>query len=270
MSPASVEQTNSALRRLSRWFERAGCVPEAPAELTRELLEHFMADLRASGTGEVRKRSILVYLKVFFDDLRTHGWEPELPTSAVDHRGELPRTPRPVPRYIDEFVMGQIESEQNLARLPDQATRTLVILLIETGLRSVDALRLRFDPITTDQAGAPHLVFYNHKLSREAVIPISQRLLAEIRTQQTELHARFPEGDLPHLFPRPWRNVGGRQPLGPTTLRRNIRRWLETCDVRDAQGRPVKVTPHQFRHTLGTRLVNNPGAARHRPASARP
>jgi integrase len=257
MSPASVEQTNSALRRLCGWWERAGCVPETPAELTRELLERFMAELRASDTGEARKRSILAYLKVFFDDLRTHGWEAGLPSSAVYHRGELTRTPRAVPRYIDEFVMGQIESEENLARIPDQATRTLVILLIETGLRAVDALRLRSDPITCDQASAPYLAFYNHKLSREAVIPISQRLVAEIRAQQAEVRARWPHGDLPHLFPRPWSNADGRKPLEQTTLRRNIARWLTACDVRDAQGRPVRVTPHQFRHTLGTRLVNN-------------
>lgn len=111
----------------------ANAMPETPAELTRELLERFMADLRASATGEVRKRSILVDLKIFLDDLRRHGWQAELPTSSVYHRGELPRALRPVPRYIDEFVMGQIEAQENLARLPDQATRTLVILLIETG-----------------------------------------------------------------------------------------------------------------------------------------
>jgi hypothetical protein len=38
-----------------------------------------------------------------------------------------------------------------------------------------------------------------------------------------------------------------RQVLGP---------WLERCDIRDAHGRPVHLTPHQWRHTLGTRLIN--------------
>lgn len=257
MSPATVERSNGALRRLSRWFEQTSTLPQAPAQLTRELLERFMADLRTSDTGEARKRSILVDLKIFLDDVRRHGWEAELPATAVYHRGELPRTPRPLPRYVDEFVMGQIEAQENLARLPDQATRTLVIMLIETGLRSVDALRLPLDPVTRDQAGAPYLTFYNHKLSREAVIPISERLLLAIRHQQAELNARFPGGRLPHLFPRPWRNAEGLEPLGATTLTRRITRWLLLCEVRDAQGRPVRVTPHQFRHTLGTRLVNN-------------
>jgi hypothetical protein len=40
------------------------------------------------------------------------------------------------------------------------------------------------------------------------------------------------------------------------TYRRALRRWLERCDVRDEHGQPVNITPHRFRHTLGTRLIN--------------
>jgi hypothetical protein len=160
-----------------------------------------------------------------------------------------------LPRYIDEFVMAQIEAEENLARLPDQTSRTLVRMLIETGLRSVDAMRLPLDPVTTDQTGAPYLRFRNHKLSREAVIPISQRLLAEIHAQQRDVRARFPNG--PWLFPRPWQNTGGQHPLGLSTLNRRRRLWLQACEIRDRHGRLVRVTSHQFRHTLATRLVNN-------------
>jgi integrase len=87
--------------------------------------------------------------------------------------------------------MGQIDNDDNLTRLQDQTMRTFVVLLIETGLRSVDARHLPFDPVTTDQAGAPYLRFRNHKLSREAVIPISQRLLSQIRAQQADLRDRY-------------------------------------------------------------------------------
>ncbi|MCA1699513.1 MAG: site-specific integrase [Actinobacteria bacterium] len=256
-SPLSVCHTTASLRKFCRWLERAEAVPKRPSDLTRELLERFLAEVRTDPeVGLARKRSLVVDLKVFLDDVRMHRWEPELPISAVYHRGELPRQPQPLPRFIDEFVMGQIESERNLARLPDQTTRTLILLLIETGLRSVDALRLPFEPVTTDQAGAPYLMFRNHKLSREAVVPMSDRVLGEIRAQQAELGERFAQPP-PVLFPRPCRNVDGRYPLELTTLNRRIRSWLEACDVRDAQGGSVRITSHQFRHTLGTRLVNH-------------
>jgi integrase len=42
-----------------------------------------------------------------------------------------------------------------------------------------------------------------------------------------------------------------------STLNRRLRLWLRACDIRDRHGRAVRVTSHQFRHTLATRLVNN-------------
>lgn len=152
--------------------------------------------------------------------------------------------------------MGQIESEANLARLPDETTRTAIVLLIETGLRSVDARELRFDPITVDEAGAPYLRFVNHKLSREAIIPISERLLAQIRRQQRHLRDRYGAAS-PLLLPAPRANPDGARPLSAAALSRRLDRWMALCEIRDAAGRPAQVTPHQFRHTLGTRLINN-------------
>jgi integrase len=248
----------SALRRFVRWANAAGVLPAAPGALTREMLEQFLADLRrAPGIGEAQRRSVVIDLKVFLDDVRMLHWEPGLPVTAVYHRGELPKAPAAMPRYIDEFVMSQIETGQALDRLPDQTTRTLVRLLMETGLRSVDALRLPFDPVSSDVAGAPYLRFYNHKLSRDAIIPISDRVLDAIRCQQQWLRERWPTGGPPCLFPRPWRNADGIYPLGGSTLNQRLRRWLADLDVRDAQGAPVKITSHQFRHTLGTRMINN-------------
>jgi integrase len=257
-SPLSIAHTTSSIQRLCRWLEHSDGLPERPSGLTRELLERFLAHVRACpDTGETRKRTIIVDLKVFLDDVRVHGWQPGLPVSAVYHRAEIPKTPRVLPRYIDEFVMAQLEADESFDRLPDQTTRTLVRLLIVTGLRSVDALRLPLDPVTTDRARAPYLRFRNHKLSREAVIPISQRLLGEIHAQQREVWARFPAGPWPWLFPRPWQNAGGQHPLGLSTLNRRLRTWLKACDLRDRDGRPVRVTSHQLRHTLATRLVND-------------
>ena len=46
---------------------------------------------------------------------------------ATYFKGEIPRcSTRRLPRFVDEFVMGRIESEANLARLPDLATVTAI------------------------------------------------------------------------------------------------------------------------------------------------
>jgi len=115
--------------------------------------------------------------------------------------------------------MGQIEHPDNLARLPDLTTQTAIVILIETGLRSIDALRLRFDPITVDAAGAPYLIYTNHKLAREAVIPISQHLLEQIRRQQADVARRYTSEQRHHLLPRLRANPDGTLPYSCDTLR---------------------------------------------------
>lgn len=58
------------------------------------------------------------------------------------------------------------------------------------------------------------------------------------------------------LFPRSLKNTDGHEPTDNNVYRTAMHQWLKACDVRDEHGRLVKVTPHQFRHTLGTRLIN--------------
>ncbi|MCA1698654.1 MAG: tyrosine-type recombinase/integrase [Actinobacteria bacterium] len=87
-------------------------------------------------------------------------------------------------------------------------------------------------------------------------MPISQRLLTQIRRQQHDVRERY--GPAPALLlPAPRANPDGSRPMSATVLSRRLDRWMTCCDIRDAAGHPARVTPHQFRHTVGTRLINN-------------
>jgi hypothetical protein len=77
-------------------------------------------------------------------------------------------------------------------------------------------------------------------------------MLGEQRERNTE---RWPAGT-PGLFPRPTKNVDGTCPVASSTYRLALYRWLARCDIRDEHARPVHLTPHQWRHSLGTRLIN--------------
>jgi integrase len=103
---------------------------------------------------------------------------------------------------------------------------------------------------------APYLRFYNHKAAKDAVIPLSQRVVEQIRRQQRDLGDRF-AAPPPFLHPGIRKNPDGKNALTWSTLNRRLQRWLTDCDIRDAADRPVKVTAHQFRHTVGTRMINN-------------
>lgn len=255
-SPASVAVATSSLRRFTSWLADRDALPATASSITRELLEDYRTHVHTLPVSAVRRSGLLTDLKVFLDDVRLHDWAPGLPANATYYRGEIPRAEKTLPRFVDEFVMGQLQGEEALERLPDLTTRTAVVILIETGLRSVDCLRLPLDPITTDEAGAPYLRFFNHKASKEAVIPISDRVLEQVSRQQADLGDRFATAPR-FLLPAIRKNPDGQRALSWSTLNRRLARWLSDGDVRDAASQPVKITAHQFRHTFGTRMINN-------------
>jgi integrase len=123
---------------------------------------------------------------------------------------------------------------------------------MNTGLRVGDASRLRVDCLVHDGQGAPYLRYTNHKMRRDAFVPVDTELAEAITAQQHAVLTEFAEAV--YLLPRPTRNPDGKLPFSTATFRGELREWLQACNIRDELGRPVHVTPHQWRHTYGTRL----------------
>lgn len=255
-TPSTVAGMAAHFRVFSDFLAGRGEPLSAPGDLTRELLQDYRAHVGGLGHSRAHEHTLISAMKVLLDEVRANGWEPRLPPTAAYYKGEVPRQAESLPRFVDEHVMRQIEAPENIARLPDLTTRTAVGLLIRTGLRTVDATRLPFDPVVMDAAGAPVLLYYNHKLKRDAALPIDDIVLALIRSQQDALTARYPDGT-PWLLPSGRANAAGREALPGGTLRHQMSKWLAEGEVRDAHGQHVRVTAHQFRHTLATRMINN-------------
>lgn len=189
-------------------------------------------------------------LNNFLHAIRQHRWDATLPAGALIFADDYPKRITSAPRALAEAVMAQVEQPDNLERWDNPAFRLVTLILIRCGLRVSDALRLRIDCVVTDAEGAPYLRYVNHKMKREALIPIDEEIREEITERRRE------GGTGPWLFPRPTKNPDGRFPSAATTYRAALYRWLQCCDIRDEHGMPVHLTPHQWRHTLGTRLIN--------------
>jgi len=129
------------------------------------------------------------------------------------------------------------------------------MILTSCGLRISSALTLAYDPVARDADGAPYLRYVNTKMKREALVPIDEELVGQIREQQQRVLHRWPSG-VPVLFPRPKANIRGTHTIEGQAYREGLRLWLQHCDIRDEHGHPVRIKPHQWRHTLGTRLIN--------------
>jgi integrase len=248
---ATVSAGILAFKRFSGFL--ASCQPPVrrPEEIDRNLIEAYLAWLAPLRLSDSTKTLSRVFLRAFLEENRRYRWLEAIPAGAVVYHDELSAKRSSLPRFIPEFVMSQLESETNLARLRPNY-RHLVVLMAETGLRAGDACSLVFDPLVTDSSGWPCLRFKSWKMRAEQLVPLSVKAIDAVRAQQLHVEQSFPEGSS-WLFPaRSDASLCQRY----DTFRLAFANWQARITLHDEAGRPVHVTPHQLRHTLGTRLVN--------------
>lgn len=242
----------TAMRRFSLFL--AECTPPAvaPGQITRPLIERYLAWVAARPLADASKNVARVYVRAFLNDNKRYGWAPAIPSDAVIYLDELSSHKRPLPRFLPESVMAQLESDASLARLA-LPYRHLVVVITETGLRAGDACTLASDTLITDSAGWPCLRVQVSKMRAEHLVPLSARAADAVRAQQAALARDLPEGT-PWLFP----SAGSpRLPVAYSTLRGVFNAWQERIGLHDEAGRQLHVTLHQLRHTFGTRLINS-------------
>ena len=207
------------------------------AGLDRAALEAYLARLVIVVPHAKTRSSDISSVTGFLRAVRQHRWA-RLPGEAELYPSDHPRRAEvPAPRAIPEFVMNQLESTDNLARLTDPRIRLLVEMLIRTGLRVGDATRLALDCLIRDHQGAVYLRYRNHKMRRDAVVPIDDELTTMIEAQQVRVRQRFP--DTAVLLPRGHANPDGRFPIHTGTFDLRLKRWLADIAVTDELGHPA-------------------------------
>ena len=256
LNVSTVVSDMQALTRFSEFLDAVGpTVVRGLGDVDRALLERYLAWLTDLPGGLSSNESRVNGLHLFFQAIRQHSWDNSLPTSAAFFTGDCPRRRTRLARHLAEHIMTQAEQPANLDRWTDPAARLITLILIRCGLRVSDACTIRFDCLLHDGQGAPYLRYFNNKMSREAAVPIDEEIEAEVRAQQQRVLQRWPDGN-PHVFPGLKGNADGTRHFSPDTYRQMLKRWLAQCDVRDENGQPVHLTPHQWRHTFATRLIN--------------
>ena len=196
--------------------------------ISRAVLEDYLAGLHAAMAGRPEHGTHVSMTGLFLTAVRQHGWAPDLPPDAMIFPGDQPPRTELLPRALAGHVMAQVEQPGNLAREENPAYRLVTLILIRCGLRVSDALRLPFDCVTADDAGAPYLRYYNHKMKREALVPIDEEVRALISEQQNRVLGRYPLRDraVPPDIQEPRRPDAGQQPhlpAGPLPLAGTLR-----------------------------------------------
>ncbi|MFI9559799.1 tyrosine-type recombinase/integrase [Nonomuraea endophytica] len=255
LGAASAASGARAITRFALFLATPAVDIDRLEQVDRALLERYLAELRAQYGERVVRSTHVGQLNLFLTAIRQHSWDGTLQASAMIFPEDIPHRTSQPPRALSEPVMTQLEQPANLDRWKNPAHRLTTLILMRCGLRITDTVRLPHDCVVRDRDGAPYLRYFNHKMKREALVPIDEELEREICAQQQRLRERWPHGTV-ILFPRSTNNLDGTEHTDGNVYRTALHEWLKACDVRDGHGCLVKVTPHRFRHTLGTRLIN--------------
>ena len=255
-SPTSVYHGVVAMRWFATFLRRHAGDVVGVEGLDRDVVERYLAFLSGdSGCSVPARRRHLGGLNTFLTDVRRHRWAPGLPGDAVVMADDFPPPHQLLPRGLSEHVMAQIEQDTNLDRWDDPVCRLVTVVLVRCGLRISAAVGLAADCLVRDSDGSPYVRYTNHKMRREAMVPADEDLAGQITAQVERNQARFGR-NIPVLFPRRLANPNGDHAVSGSSYRNKMNVWLRRCDVRDEHGAAVHLTPHQWRHTLGTRLIN--------------
>lgn len=232
--------------------------PEAsgPQHITRQLLLDYVAWIkRQPGVAASQRQGLVSTVRVLIEDHRLNDWQPRIPETAVLRIGELPKREEMLPRPIDEFLLSQIMSEDNLNSARTDL-RTMLLIFEGHGLRIGSVVELQIDCLGEDADGFSTLRYRNTKRARERLHPIRNPAIADaIRQQQARVKARYPATQW--LFPAIAANPDGRRHTSSSGARTAIYEYIQRIQLHQRDGTPAHVTPHQFRHTFGTRELNN-------------
>jgi integrase len=182
----------------------------------------------------------------FLTDISDWGW-PDAPARRLIFPRDLPKEPRPLPRYIPLDADRRLQLA--LEASPNRLLADGLLLVRATGIRIGELLTLELDCVHEVPGLGAWLKVPLGKFDTERMVPLDEETLA---VTDRLVAARGPQRALRH--PRNGRMVDflmvhyGRR-VSVDRMRAELRRAAAEAGLDGA-------TPHQLRHTFATALVN--------------
>jgi integrase len=225
--------------------------------ITRLLIVDYLSCSHFKKLGIQAKRQQLSGLKLFFATGVQNDWF-SVPPYLIRHE-DYPRKNKPLPRYIPEEVMQQLDL--HLEALPEPLMR-MTLVLKECGLRYSELSQLPLNCLKQDAQGNWSIQFMRWKMHKESIVPISYELALIIKKQQEYIKNHL-EDNYSYLFcGRKGGNNSKTFVPKPDVMRQEafnlaIQKLAEEFDICDSSGKRWHFQSHQFRHTVGTHMINS-------------
>jgi len=203
----------------------------------------------ASGTKQV----ILSCLCIFFQQVARWQWE-DVPDRPLLASGDLPKRPQRIPRYIPEDELGRIMEAIRTLACPYQ--RAALLIARWSGARRGEIRHLSADCLDCYPDGTARLRVPAGKTYRERLVPLHEEAAEAIRDLQGRRSGERGIRDeqtgkvIQYLF-----MSRGKLLSDDYLFADSLQKACQAAGITSPGGKAL-VTPHRFRHTIGTQLTN--------------
>lgn len=264
LSLSTIHRYNSALKEFFNFILESNNTLETFADISpkiaEEYLHYLLINVKENSTRAVKLVALKYYLRYgillgwsdfpineLFDgtEYRIIQTEDTLKTMVIDDR---------VMKQID-IALNRMFSEE--MSYNDTLIWGLITIIKATGMRIHEALSIQEAHISKDLMGKPILEVLNEKTQTERYIPISHEVVRAIRyTANTTkvvrkiLHTEY-------IFVKKINGQKGYGFFDQRVASRLLDKFTRRFDIISPSNEPIHLNFHQFRHTIGTDLLNN-------------
>lgn len=264
--PQTVRHFRDALHRLVRWLSVEHPDIVSLDQLHREHAEGFLRWLGAqtsTHTGAplalTTRRSVITLLARFVNETAAWGWD-DVPGRVLFVRGDIPKTPKTLPRFIPDHELTALMSA--VEQLADPHQRAALIVARWSGARRDEIRRLSIDCLDSYPDDHPRLRIPVGKGHAERSIPLhpdaadALRPIIELARAQDARDRYDPCAgrEVRHVF-----LVRGKLLSSAFLFEHGLQIACTAAGLVNSAGRAT-ISTHRFRHTIGTQLAE--GGAR--------
>ena len=235
LSPRTLDAYMSDVEKFDAYIQEGG-----GDILTVELeqLRSYIATLVDVGIHPRTQARLLSSLRSFYGFLKMDGYIESNPTELL----KSPKLPMYLPDVLTLDEIDRVIDAIDLSQLEGQRNRAMIEVLYSCGLRVSELCNLKISDLYLDE----EFIRVTGKGDKQRLVPISTRAIAELNYYFNDRdHIEIKPGYEDYVFISERR----RKPLSRITVFHIVKELVEAAGVQK------NVSPHTFRHSFATHLL---------------
>jgi integrase/recombinase XerD len=238
LSENSISNYTFDIKKLVRWLEE-NLIEDSPLKIEEEVIQKFIYDIAKEVNPRTQSR-IISGLKGFFNYLIFEDYRSDNPLELI----ESPKIGRKLPDTLSLDEIDLIINTIDLSTSHGERNRAIIESLYGCGLRVSELINLKISDLFFDEG----FIKVTGKGDKQRFIPIGNMTMKYIDIYRKEV--RIHQDIQPEFRDTLFLNRRGRS-LTRSMIFHIVRQLTEKSGIRK------KVSPHTFRHSFATHLLEN-------------